>query len=67
MREGKLEWFEPGAIDALPLPQTDRRIIWPLVKRAEERGKGGRPGFFAVHIDCSRGDDGMTWSVEQEE
>jgi 8-oxo-dGTP diphosphatase len=67
MREGKLEWFEPGEIEALPLPQTDRRIIWPLVKRAEERGKGGRPGFFAVHIDCSGGDDCLTWSVEQEE
>lgn len=67
MREGKLEWFEPSQVDALPLPQTDRRIIWPLVKRADERARNGRPGFFAVHIDCSRGDDDMRWVVEQEE
>ncbi len=72
MREGKLEWFDPDEIDALPLPQTDRRIIWPLVRRAEARtrsGPGGeaRPGFFAVHIDCTGGDDCMTWTIEQEE
>jgi 8-oxo-dGTP diphosphatase len=58
IREGRLEWFEPGEIDRLPLPDTDRYIIWPLVRRHEAAGPGeegvGRPGFFAVHIDCSR-------------
>jgi len=72
MREGKLEWFEPDEIDSLPLPQTDRRIIWPLVRKAEARTRTGpdgeaRPGFFAVHIDCTGGDDRMTWTVEQED
>lgn len=64
MREGRLEWFTPEQVDALPLPETDRRIIWPLMKRADPRTPGGGPGFFAVHIDCGNGQ--LRWSVEQE-
>jgi 8-oxo-dGTP diphosphatase len=67
--EGTLEWFHPHEIDSLPLPETDRRIIWPLIRR-HEKLDGGRPGFFALHIDCSKlGADGkprMTWAIEQE-
>ncbi len=74
IREGKLEWFHPHEIEALPLPETDRRIIWPTVRKAEARynpaDPASRPGFFTLHIDCSKlGTDGkpaMTWSVEQE-
>jgi 8-oxo-dGTP diphosphatase len=56
IREGRLEWFEPDQIDSLPLPDTDRYIIWPLVRRHDAPGDdpGQRPGFFTVHIDCSR-------------
>lgn len=64
MREGRLEWFTPSEVDALPLPETDRKIIWPLIRRAEPRTAGGRAGFFAVHIDC-RGSE-IKWAVEQE-
>lgn len=64
IREGRLEWHEPGAIDSLPLPETDRRIIWPLIRTHEPRRPGDRPGFFAVHIDCTRG--ALEWRVEQE-
>lgn len=65
MREGRLEWFDPGEIAGLPLPETDRRIIWPLIER-HEAGPAGRPGFFVVHIDCRRGDGPhMTWTVDQ--
>lgn len=64
IREGRLEWFTLAEIDALPLPDTDRRIIWPLMRRHESKSQGGTPGFFAVHIDCRNG--GMTWNVEQE-
>lgn len=78
IREGTLEWFHPHEIDALPLPETDRKIIWPLITRGERNydaakpaSATNRPGFFALHIDCSKvGADGkpaMTWSVEQEE
>jgi 8-oxo-dGTP diphosphatase len=63
--EGRLEWFEPREIEALPLPETDRKIIWPLVRRHERSGPDGGPGFFAVHIDCRGG--GMKWAVEQEQ
>ncbi len=66
--EGTLEWFRPEEIETLPLPETDRRIIWPLI-RAHEAANPDRPGFFALHIDCSTaGADGrpaLTWSVQQ--
>lgn len=64
IREGRLAWHDEAAIDALNLPETDRRVIWPLVRRAESRAIDGRPGFFAVHIDCA-GDD-LAWTVEEE-
>lgn len=70
MREGRLEWFEASQIESLPLPETDRKIIWPLVHSVEcptevtsATGPGPRHGFFAVHIDC-RGPE-MVWTVEQ--
>lgn len=68
MREGRLEWFHPADIEALPLPDSDRHIIWPLVRRHEPRKPGQRPGFFAVHIDCTGQDRGepMRWTIQQE-
>jgi 8-oxo-dGTP diphosphatase len=63
MPEGRLEWHEPEAIGALPLPETDRRVIWPLIHRHEARRHGDKPGFFAVHIDCR--DGGLTWEVQE--
>ncbi len=63
MREGRLDWFHPAEIDGLPLPQTDRRIIWPLIRRHEPQRPGDRPGFFTVHIDCTGPE--MAWSVQQ--
>lgn len=68
MAEGRLDWFHFHELDGLPLPDTDRRIIWPLIRKNERQERGGagaRPGFFALHIDCS-GDE-MVWEVEQEE
>lgn len=75
MREGRLDWHEVGSIDGLRVPETDRRIIWPLVRAHEGGGGGlglggggggGLPGFFAVHIDCTGdGGRGMTWRVEE--
>jgi len=57
IREGHLEWHEEESVASLPLPETDRAVIWPLVQ--ERKGE-----FFAVHIDC--GDmDGLRWTVEQ--
>lgn len=63
MNEGRLDWHDPSSLDALPLPRTDREIIWPMIRRHEATGPSGRPGFFAVHIDCR--DGGMRWTAEE--
>lgn len=79
IREGTLEWFFPHEVDGLPLPDTDRQIIWPMIRKhdglgaAHGMGGGGkRPGFFTLHIDCEQprraGEKPtMTWVVEQEQ
>lgn len=54
--EGRLEWHAPDALDALPIPETDRQVIWPLFWKH-------RRGFFMAHIDCRT--TPMTWRVEQ--
>jgi len=64
MDEGELRWHAPHELDKLPVPETDRKIIWPLVRKHDTTGPDGGPGFFCVHIDC-RGDT-LSWSVEQE-
>lgn len=55
-REGRLEWHPRSALDGLPIPETDRQVIWPLFWQYRRR-------FFTAHIDC-RGDS-LTWQVEQ--
>lgn len=62
--EGRLAWHRPESIDGLPLPETDRRIIWPMIRR-HDHGPGKPPGFFTIHIDCR--DGGVKWAVEQGE
>lgn len=54
--EGTLEWFAPEAIADLPIPATDRDVIWPQFWKH-------RGGFFAAHIDC--GQDALAWRLEQ--
>jgi 8-oxo-dGTP diphosphatase len=58
--DGTLEWFRFDQLADLPLPDTDRRIIWPLVAKHDTLD---RPGFFSLHIDCAGPQ--MTWTVEQ--
>ncbi|GJQ31088.1 MAG: hypothetical protein HBSAPP03_29720 [Phycisphaerae bacterium] len=70
MNEGRLDWHPLGALATLPVPESDRDVLWPLIERADGKGTighevgGRRPGFFAVHIDCTGGR--MTWAVEEE-
>ncbi len=71
LNEGTLEWFHEADIDALPLPESDRKIIWPMVRKCEQgyderkpHGPDNRPGFFTLHIDCGESGE-MTWAVEQ--
>lgn len=54
--EGELEWVEADRVGDLPLPDTDRLIIWPLVQKY-------RGSFFACDIDCRT--DPMTWTVHE--
>lgn len=63
--EGELHWIEPGHIPTLDLPETDRRIIWPLVERHSGAGVDGPHGFFSVHIDCTGASGAeLAWVVE---
>jgi 8-oxo-dGTP diphosphatase len=57
MREGKLEWVEPDKIRDLPLPETDRKAIWPAIAQHKDGG------FFALHIDCTGPE--IEWTLEQ--
>ena len=59
--EGRLEWFHPHELGALPLPESDREVIWPLVQAHEP--DGAARGVFTVHIDCRQ--QPMRWTVEQ--
>lgn len=65
--EGQLAWHHPDELQSLPLPETDRRIIWPMIRAHEHGAAGGgadgKPGFFTLHVDC-RGEE-ITWEVEQ--
>lgn len=64
MDEGELRWHTWDEIPRLALPDTDRKVIWPLVRKHEPRTSDGTPGFFALHIDCRPSE--LTWSIEQE-
>ena len=44
--EGRLEWVRGDDVEKLPIPPTDREILWPQVR-------AHRGGFFVVDIDCS--------------
>lgn len=54
--EGRLEWHDPASIDRLPIPQTDRQVIWPLFWKFRKK-------HFMVHINCQGGT--MRWSLQQ--
>ena len=64
MDEGRLDWHDPTELEHLAVPDSDRKIIWPLVRRHEPAEPDGRPGFFAVHVDCRDGN--MKWKVEEQ-
>jgi 8-oxo-dGTP diphosphatase len=55
--EGRLEWVETERVAELEIPETDREVMWPLVRQH----RGG--GFFVVHIDSSG--ETMRWAVEE--
>ncbi|HMN95242.1 MAG TPA: NUDIX domain-containing protein [Phycisphaerales bacterium] len=52
--EGRMEWVPVDEVAALAIPETDRAVMWPNVRRH-------RGGFFMAHIDCSV--DPFTWRL----
>jgi 8-oxo-dGTP diphosphatase len=46
--EGKFAFFSRAAIDALPIPETDRTALWPIYDRYRDR-------FVALKADCMPG------------
>ncbi len=53
--EGTLGWYTWDEIDSLNIPESDRRVIFPLFRKYRGR-------FFHAHIDCT--DDGFEWRLE---
>lgn len=45
MAEGRFGLFSRAAIDALPLPETDRTALWPIYDQHHDR-------FVALRADC---------------
>jgi 8-oxo-dGTP diphosphatase len=46
--EGKFGFFSRTAIDALPIPETDRSALWPIYDQYRDR-------FVALKADCMPG------------
>ncbi|QDU73026.1 NUDIX hydrolase [Mucisphaera calidilacus] len=56
INEGRLAWVTREELVELPMPETDREVIWPLFW-------AHRGGFFAAHIDCRGG--AMRWTLDR--
>lgn len=46
MEEGHFNFFSREAIDSLPVPETDRTLLWPYYDRYSE-------GFIGLRANCS--------------
>ena len=47
MKEGRFGFFPRHVIDTLPLPETDRTMLWPIYDRY-------RDCFIALRLDCTQ-------------
>ncbi|WPJ93951.1 NUDIX hydrolase [Coraliomargarita algicola] len=45
INEGHFEFFERAAIDALPIPESDRSLLWPYYDQYKE-------GFIGLRANC---------------
>ncbi len=53
MPEGALRWVPMNALEQENIPQTDREIIWPMVRTHSMRLGNPKPEIFSVFIDCT--------------
>ncbi|MHC4976254.1 MAG: NUDIX hydrolase [Planctomycetota bacterium] len=56
MDEGTLDWHPLEEIDSLPMPESDRLVLWPMIRQWDS-------GVTCVHIDCTKPQ--MEWVREQ--
>lgn len=54
--EGRLEWHTRDNLMNLPIPDTDRNVIWPLFWKYRHQ-------FFMAHINCQN--QQTQWRIEQ--
>jgi 8-oxo-dGTP diphosphatase len=57
MSEGRFGFFSRAAVEALPIPETDRTALWPTYDRHRDH-------FVALRADCA---PGMPVRVDVEE
>lgn len=55
-KEGRLVWTPLAEVPQLPIPVTDRDVMWPQVQ-------AHRGGFFTAHIDWA--DEGIRWTLHE--
>lgn len=55
-KEGTLEWVDADEVERIAIPETDRLVMWPLVRA--HRGR-----FFVAHIDCRQ--QPFRWTVHE--
>ena len=54
MPEGSMRWIDVASLDSRNIPQTDREVIWPLVKSHSKRLGNCTPEVFSAFIDCTQ-------------
>lgn len=56
MPEGTMRWIDLASVDQHNLPNTDREIIWPLIRSHSRRLGNTVTEVFSAFIDCTHGE-----------
>jgi 8-oxo-dGTP diphosphatase len=56
--EGQLEWVPIAEVQHRPIPESDRKAIWPMMLRhsqqiLKQQGLPVTPEVFSLYLDCS--------------
>lgn len=56
--EGILEWVHIAEVHNRPIPESDRKAIWPMILRhssqiLKQHGNHATPEVFSLYLDCS--------------
>ncbi len=60
--EGQLEWVPISEVQHRPIPESDRKAIWPMMLRhsrqiLKHNGSDATPAVFSLYLDCSEAGD----------